>query len=102
MQEYGEAATAVPAVSQWPTVKNFAEFVADKGLQEVFDLKLLEPPRILKSSELLRMRLKSTELPRKSLTALEPCRTSLPPLLEKAWPACCAGCSAKLVAGPRA
>ena len=86
MHGYGEAATAVPPLSRWSTVRDFAEFVADKGLQEVFNLKLLEPPRILESSELLRRRLlRTTELPRKSLTSLslKPLRTSLPPLLEE-------------------
>jgi len=43
MLDYSEAATAVLPVSRWPTVRDFAKFVADKGLQKVFDLKLLEP-----------------------------------------------------------
>ena len=102
MNEHGEAATAVLKMSQWPTVRDFGEFVADKGLQEIFNLKLSEPPRSLKSSEPPRRNLKSSEPP-KSLSLLKPPKTSLPRLIleeawlsEEAWPACCAVCSEKL------
>lgn len=71
MHDDSQAGTV--ALSQWRTVRDFAEFIADKALQEVFDLKLLELPSVLKLSE----------LPRKSFMPQEAFRTSLSPLLEE-------------------
>ena len=89
MHGYGGAATAVSAVSRWSTVRDFAEFVADKSLQEVFVFKVTGAARdfevIGAAQKETTYLLRTMELPRKSLTSLslEPFRTSLPPLLEE-------------------